>query len=354
MSDQATAPAQAKTPADGRDPNVKIPARVRAEAKRSEELMKQRQDAMNEAMGATGDAPLADGGLVITDAPPVAPAAQPITQATQPTIQEPSKPTENDFNAMKGRFERATKDSIRMSEEITNLRNVIAAMQAAPTPMQAAPAELQPQSMLTPQEISDYGSEFLDVVGKKAREIAGAEIAGLKAQLERLQAGVATNAQMSAAQARDSMIATLDQNLPEWRVLNNDPNFISWLRLPDPFSGAIRHDLLKGAYEQNNSLRVAAFFNGFLAEEAAVAPASNTPPAVPGTQQGKVPLETFAAPSRAKSAAANAPAEKPIITRAQVSMFYTDIAAGKYRGRDEEKARLEAEIFSASSEGRLR
>jgi hypothetical protein len=156
------------------------------------------------------------------------------------------------------------------------------------------------------------------------------------------------------AQARDNMLGALDEKIPEWRDLNNDQNFLAWLRLPDPFSGAIRHDLLKAAYDQNQTARVQAFFQGFLAEEAAVAPANNAPPARPGAAPARVPLEQFAAPGRAKSAAANAPAEKPIITRAQVTAFYADVAAGKYRGREAEKDANEAAIFSATNEGRLR
>jgi cell division septum initiation protein DivIVA len=256
---------------------------------------------------------------------------------------------------MKARWERADRDNKRLSEEVSNLRNVIATMQAAPPPAApATPPELQAQSLITPQEMSDYGEEFLNVVGKKAREIAGAEISQLKQQIEQLSRGMQTTTQMTIAQARDTMLKELDENLPAWRDLNTDPNFIAWLRLPDAFSGAIRHDLLKDAYDQNNTARVSAFFQGFLAEEAAVAPA-NAPPATPRAAPAqRVPLETFAAPGRAKSAAAQAPAEKPIITRAQVTAFYADVAAGKYRGREQEKNRLEAEIFSATNEGRLR
>ena len=76
-------------------------------------------------------------------------------------------------------------------------------------------------------------------------------------------------------------------------------------------------------------------------------PAPAQPPA------GKVPLEAFAAPGRAKTAAATAPAEKPIITRAQIATFYADKAAGKYRGKEAEADRLERMIFEAQRDGRI-
>lgn len=136
---------------------------------------------------------------------------------------------------------------------------------------------------------------------------------------------------MSAAQARRNLETTLDTQVPSWRDVNVAQEFHSWLALPDLFSGAIRHELLKAAYEQNDTPRVLAFFKGFLAQEAASAPApyGQTQPApadaTQGDASGKIPLETFAAPGRAKTAAATgAPAEKPTFTHAQIAKFYAD------------------------------
>lgn len=120
------------------------------------------------------------------------------------------------------------------------------------------------------------------------------------------------------------------------------------------FSGAIRHELLTAAYEQNNAPRVLAFFKGFLSEEAALAPNSQGEPDR-GVTPEKIPLESLAAPGRAKTAAApGAPAEKPTFTRAEIATFYADCARGKFRGRDAERNRIEAQIFEAEREGRIR
>lgn len=364
MADTKTAPRGNKiAPVDGRDPDVRVPSRVRMEAERAEQLLKEANGTPPDGAQPDVAPPAEEPGITLV---PVAPAAPPqttvsATPAPAPAAPQPGEKTysENDFNAMKVRFERANQASQRLSEEVTNLRNVIAAMQAAPpAPTPAAPAsppELQAQSLLTPQEIADYGPEFLDVVGKKAREIAGAEIASLKQQIENLSRGMQATSQVTMAQARDQMLAHLDDKIPEWRNLNEDEKFLSWLRLPDPYSGAIRHDLLKAAYDQNNTARVQAFFQGFLTEEAAVAPANAPPATTPRAAPApRVPLETFAAPGRASSAAAQTPAEKPIITRAQVAAFYADVAAGKYRGREQEKNANELAIFAATNEGRLR
>ncbi|MGI9136762.1 MAG: hypothetical protein ACR2JS_06855, partial [Candidatus Nanopelagicales bacterium] len=200
----------------------------------------------------------------------------------------------------------------------------------------------------------DYGEDFLKVVGKKAKEELGPIIKAYEAKiadLERRLTGVNSVVQQDTQQ---KLLDTLDEKLPQWRELNTNEEFLDWLRLPDPFSGAIRHEMLKSAYAQGNASRVLNFFNGFLAEEAATSPA-RAEPEVGTARVPKVPLQNLAAPGRAKTAAsASAPAEKPIFTRAQIAAFYADVAAGRYRGKDADKAKFEGQIFDAQREGRIR
>lgn len=106
------------------------------------------------------------------------------------------------------------------------------------------------------------------------------------------------------------------------------------------------------AFEKADGQRVLRFFQGFLSDEAATGPATTQtePP------NGKVPLETFAAPGRAKAPAASvaiAPVEKETITHAQIAAFYSDVQRGRFRGNEAEKDRLEAMIFEAQAEGRV-
>jgi hypothetical protein len=254
---------------------------------------------------------------------------------------------------MKGRFDRSEASVRELSEQVSQLQNVIATMQAQ-QPAQPAPAPA-PVVSLTPEEEAEYGSDFLDVIGRKAKATVSPEVEALKAELAAVKKQLDGVGGSIAQDARSRMIATLDQEVTDWRDVNNDENFLAWLRLPDTYSGVIRHELLKAAFARIDTPRVLAFFNGFRTEEAAVAPAARpeTTPAAPAP--GKVPLADLAAPGRAKSPAATpAPAEKPIISRAQIAAFYADVAAGRYRGREDEKATNERMIFSAEREGRIR
>jgi hypothetical protein len=71
---------------------------------------------------------------------------------------------------------------------------------------------------LTQHEIDDYGSEFLDVVGKKARQETAGEIYQLKQHVAHLEGRL-------AEQIKDTLGAQLDAAIPNWNVQNEDEVF---------------------------------------------------------------------------------------------------------------------------------
>jgi hypothetical protein len=356
------------------DPNVKMPAAVRAALARSEQMhaAAMRGEAVTSGDTFDGDKDdLTPLQMRVTEPQPqeqpaeVTPEGNPEAPA-QPEQKTDAQPIpdsgedgswEHRYHAMHGRFKKSQEAQNSLQERIRALENVIATMQATtPAPESVKPVELDMGDLnLTPDEMNDYGEDFLKVVGKKAKaELVPVLQKALQrvAQLEARLDGVATK---TAATAREELHTYMDREVANWREVNGRDDFISWLGLPDPYSGGIRHDMLKAAYAAGDGPRVKAFFKGFLAEEAALTPASTTAD-LPGTETvQKVPLSDLAAPGRAKTAAAQpAPAEKPLITRAQVAAFYADVAAGRYRGRDADKAKAEAMIFDAQREGRIR
>ncbi len=351
------------------DENVKLPKGVLAAAARAEELYNALRD---EPVAPAGDDQVTSEGnpelnaaSLLNNEPPAAQndnapqqqqqqQQQPV-QPQEPAQSEGDESWEHKYKSVHGRYMRSQEQVRQLSEQVQGLQNVIATMQATA----AAPAapttlpELNAEGLITPEEVNDYGEDFLKVVGKKAQEVFAPIYAAQKAEIERLTKQLEGFSGFVQQDSHQKLLSTLDRDLPSWRELNTNEDFLNWLRLPDPYSGAIRHDMLKAAYAQGNAHRVLAFFNGFLAEEAAVAPAQREPD-ISVTTVPKVPLQNLAAPGRAKTAAAPAPAEKPIFTRAQIAAFYADVASGKYRGRDAEKLKNETLIFEAQREGRIR
>jgi hypothetical protein len=227
-------------------------------------------------------------------------------------------------------------------------------------------------SLITEQEIADYGPDFIDIVRRAVKEATDplhAEIGGLRGQLGQVQTET-TNAFMSR------MNSALNAAVPNWEGLNRDPKFIQWSQLPDVFSGAIRRVLMQDAWNSGDPNRLIAFFRAFLAEEAATDPQAAgatrqpvmqtvvTPTPVPAATVAQVSasplhpgqphlhLSDLAAPGRAHSAA-GLPAEKPVYSPQDITRFYTDVAAGRWRGREQQAQAIEADIMVAQREGRI-
>lgn len=339
------------------DKDVKIPAAVKARAAAADALHKQIYNTA-ESPATPPETPPAEtpppaDPATPPETPPVDPATPPADPATPPADPaEPKNGWEHAYKSMKGRYERS-QEALRIANERTSfLEQRVRELEDAPPPPAATLPPTTP--VLTPKEIEDYGPDFLEVVGKKAQEIYAPVVAGLQNQIAELQSQLGNVGKTVASTARDKMKAQLSSEVANWSEINVNPDFLTWLSLPDQFSGVKRHDLLKDAWGRNDAARVLAFFKGFLAQEAADAPAAIEPDEHQD-QPGKVPLETLAAPGRAKPAAGpKTPAEKPIITRPYISQFYAEVAAGKYRGREQEKLEIEQRISAAAREGRIK
>jgi hypothetical protein len=343
------------------DPNVHVPAAIRQQAERAAQIQREAIEAASkqpvEPEPANDLAPTAAEEQftpeVKTEAEPAAepaPAPKPADEGTW----------EHRYNSMKGRFEaeqkanKGLRDQIsQLGNDVSDLRGIIATLEMRGVASPPAEDEPSNERLVTAEEEAEFGTEFLDVVARRAREAVAQDLAKLRKENEALKARVNGVAEVTVKSAREKMLEKLDKDVKNWRDTNYSEDFKQWLALPDPYSGAIRHNMLKAAFERNDAPRVAAFFQGFSAEQAAVAPASEPTPQAPVAD--KVPLETLAAPGRAKPAGGPAsPTEKPTFSRAQVTAFYRDGAAGKYRGREAEYQKLERQIIEAGREGRIR
>lgn len=337
------------------DTRVRVPAAVAAQAARAEELHKLATTPPADEIVTPPAEAKTNGHDAPVDPPPVETPAPSPAPAPVPIEEEDS--WENRYKSMKGRYDkevpRMREQISTFSTEVANLRSMLATLETrVPETKPAEPK--QATKLVTAEEEAEYGTDFLSVVARKAREEFEPIADAYKAEIEALRGELKNVGGYVQQTAQQRMEALLDEKLPDWREINagwESNGFKDWLQLPDLYSGAIRHQLLNAAYERNDTPRVLAFFKGFLAEEAATAPVKSEPDL--SAIGAKVPLKDLAAPGRARSAAPETPAEKPLITRAQAQKFWNDCARGAYRGREQEKDRLETEIFAAMNEGRL-
>lgn len=358
-------PAQVVRPPN--DPDVTIPAAVRAAAAKADQLHAEFIKPADEKPEVTPEGkeepkkPEAKVETKVEQKPPVVetkPEAKVETKPQPQTDQQPDQNWEHAYKSMKGRFDALqAQTNSQLSDAATKIASLEATLATLKTPADGKPPTgFQPQ--VTPDEEREYGSEFLEVVAKKAQDAMMPYVRQLEAKVAELSGNVASVGTHVAGSDRQKMMDFIDTSMPNWRDINKNPKFLEWLALPDPYSGAIRQEMLDKAYGRNNGPQVLAFFNGFLKDEAVVDPQTAKPdagvPPVKPQAAPKVSLTDLAAPGRAKDTAADAPVEKPTISTAQITQFYADVAAGKYRGKDAEKANLEAQIFEAQRDGRIK
>lgn len=341
-------------PTDGVDPNVKLPPNVMAASRIAMEA--------HERAYPTGQNPPQPNGQVQPQ-----PQAQPVQPEELPDVNADGTPNwENRFKALKGRYDgdqRRHRETLEQFEE-----RMRAVAQENAKLKQPQFNDQSPLPMITDKEKADYGEDLIEIMKRAAVEAVLPMLKPIAQSVGQVQARVETTENETGRQFLARMHGSMDDAVPGWNQLNEDPNFIAWTKRNDIYSGLNRQELLQKAWYAGDSNRVAAFFRGYLAEEAAVDPAAAQArqqaygydqgghaagPASPGQQPApRVTLEALAAPGRARSAA-SAPVGKPMWTAAGISQFYMDIAAGKFRGRDQERIATEADLMAAQREGRI-
>jgi len=352
---------RAKPPLGGVDPNIKVPQAVRDAGARSE--------AIQRAMNGEAEPSVLPETPASEQTPPPSP---PPEVSSEPSAETPPQPQpepqldpndeswEKRFKSMQGRERRLSEQVGLMSEQLQRLQNENAILRQPTAP---SPGATSSAPLLTEQEVADYGPEFIDVVRRAASEVS----APLQAEIQNLRSQLGTVQQETSNAFLTRMHATIGGTVPDWQDINRDPRFISWVSLPEVYSGVIRQQLMQEAWNNGDALRVAAFFRAFLQEAAAVDPRQGThaqpsPPTMVPAQQpgapGMVPLATrlsldqLAAPGRAHSGTQQ-PASKPVYTAQDISRFYTECAAGKWRTREADRAAIDADIIAAQHEGRI-
>lgn len=273
----------------------------------------------------------------------------------QPAAEEPT--WEQRARSLQGRYETLQRNYTQQGERINDLERLVNTMKAQGSEPPAPPSNTPPPrpKFVTPEETTEYGEDFLNIVGKRAREEYFPEFDDLASRLKRLEGRVdGVGTVIEKTQVND-VYSGLNSEIPDWRDINKHPDFHAWLDEPDVFSGKIRKEMLQEAFTRHEGRRVVSFFKGFL--EAAGLPqprqASEPTPSNGDGTTGKRSLEEFAAPGRARSAPQPLPPEKPVYTSAWIAKFTADKIAGKYRGREADADAIEQDIYRAQHEGRI-
>jgi hypothetical protein len=114
-------------------------------------------------------------------------------------------------------------------------------------------------SYLTREDEQNFGPELLDVAIRSARHAMAPVVDRLEQENEQLRDHVAREVQRNLQQRVEAAV-------PDWRQVNEDPRWLSWLQGYDGLSGYKRQDMLNDATAKGDAERVIRFFRGFRGE----------------------------------------------------------------------------------------
>lgn len=230
---------------------------------------------------------------------------------------------------------------------VQQMEQLVATMQSAPAPKPTP----EPKSTLTEDEIEEYG-ESIDIMRKVSQEVAWQyqqRIDSLQATIEQLRGHVVPRVEHLASQneqrAEQSFWAELQAAVPNWREINENPAFQSWLLEVDTLSGLSKQTYLDDAQRNQDAARVASFFTSWQT-------ASGAPAAQPNRSKSQSELEKQVSPGRGRTGPT--PTAGPrTYTPQDITAFFADVRTGRYRGKEQDRDAIERDIFAAQREGRI-
>ena len=264
---------------------------------------------------------------------------------------------EKRYNILKGKYDaevpRQARQIKELKGELADMRGLLAKLnEQKPAASTDAPKPVNSTRLLKQQEIDDYGEELIGVIHRGAQEAFNPEIAALKEEISQLKSQLGGVSQTLHSSQRDTVLDILTREVPDWKTLNEDELFLSWLDQVETFSGEPRQALLDRAFKSGDAARVVAFFKGYLNENAALQPPPKDEP--PPARNTSVKLDGMVAPGKPKGASDSAQkGEKRMWTQKQIADFYQAVNKGKYRNQPDKQAAIERDIVAAAREGRI-
>lgn len=339
-----------------------LPEQIRKQSEAVQELYKQLNDAAegagkeqsadeSPAPEESVSSPAADAHA---DTKPAAPS--PVVEqktgdekAPEDVVLQKYKTLQGMYNAEVPRLHAQNREMQQRIQQMEQLLSSISAQQAA-----ASAPPVQVEKLVTDKDVEEYG-DSLEVMRKVSREEVGSvaqRIAQLEKMISQLQSNVVPQiqavAQKQAVSAEQQFWADLSAAVPNWRDVNDSQEFQSWLLEVDPLTNISRQTYLEDAQRGLDARRVGNFFRAWLDKTGQATVAQNT-----GRVSATSELEKQVTPGRSKNSGSPSTSKARVYTPADIQKFFADVRQGKYKGREQERDRLERDIFAAQRENRI-
>ena len=309
-------------------------------------------DEVNEQVEDTVVENTADAKVKAEDA---APSSEPEQKNDDESVSEERllqkyKTLQGMYNAEVPRLHSQNKE---MQQKLQHMEQLLASLSEQQKQATQKPVEVE--KLVTEKDIEEYG-DSIDMMRKVTREELGSvasRIAQLENVIQQFQSNVVPQVEQvvkrQASSSEQMFWSDLSNRVPDWREINDDQDFQSWLLEIDPLTGISRQTYLEDAQRLLDARRVATFFDTWR-ENNGVASVARSDSRV---QQNASELEKQVAPGRSKSSGNPKSNTAKVYTPQDIEKFFSDVRQGKYKGREAERDKIERDIFAAQRENRI-
>jgi hypothetical protein len=334
-----------------------LPEQIRKQTEAVQELYKQLNVDDNTGEGTpsadgtvTPDAPAADENTASNSATP-APASEhkPGVDSQAEDFTQKYKTLQGMYNAEVPRLHQQNRE---MTQRLQQMEQLLATMSQQPA-ASAAPQQVV-DKFVTDKDVEEYG-DSIDMMRKVSREELSSvaqRLSQIEQALRQMQTSVVPQVQAVAQRqhvsAEQQFWAELGAAVPTFRDVNANEAFQTWLLETDPLTGITRQTYLDDAQRALDARRVANIFRTWM-EASGQAAVAQSPGKAPTAE-----LEKQVSPGRSRSTGTPASANQgKMYTPQDIQKFFNDVRAGKYKGREQERSRIERDIFAAQRENRI-
>lgn len=292
--------------------------------------------------------------------PPATPTqtqTDPATPATPQTASDNEEKWQQRYRTLQGMIDANTR---RHQAELQEWKDRVSALetkleQAAKKPEQSA------QPSVTDKDVEAFGGDLIDLTRRVAADAAAgvearftAALAAKDAEIAELKQQVGGVEQKAVAVTKEAYFKALSEQVPDWRVVNEDQGFLDWLAAKDPLTGLERQAYLDDALTKLDVARTAALFGAYKATKTPPPQSQEGTPQPPRTPQEELLRQVQPASSQGTPIAVAEPVAGRVWSNADIERFYQDVTRGAYTGREADMARINADIDLAMQQGRVR
>ena len=260
-------------------------------------------------------------------------------------VDTPKEPTElelsaSKFKVLQGKYNaevpRLHKETRELADQVRNLQ---AQLETSQTPAPVA-KDLEAAD-LDIEAYAEYGEEF-KTLAETVKSLT-TRVETLDTENTSLKESITNVEVIQTNTDSEKFWVSLEAAVPDWEVINSNPDFVQWLQEVDPVSNLPRQTHLNDASETLNSNKTISIFKLF---NDSVAKESNN------NNQRNTNIARQAQPDSIDTPAPVSQTKR-LYTQKEIKEFYKDVSTGKWKGHEQELAQIEADIFAAPQEGRI-